>query len=68
MLRSNPELLIDTCASGGMRNDLETFRRSVPLWRSDSCCEPISMQGMTYGMSVWMPYFGHQGGSPDKYL
>ena len=33
--RRHPEMLIDTCASGGRRNDLETLRRAVPLLRSD---------------------------------
>jgi len=31
LLRRHPGLLIDSCASGGRRNDLETMRRSVPL-------------------------------------
>ena len=35
LLRRHPGMLIDTCASGGRRNDLETMRRAVPLWRSD---------------------------------
>ncbi len=30
MLESNPGLWIDSCASGGRRNDLETMRRSIP--------------------------------------
>ena len=35
-LRSRrPGLLIDSCASGGNRNDLESMRRAVPLLRSD---------------------------------
>ena len=29
--RRHPDMLIDTCASGGRRNDLETLRRAVPL-------------------------------------
>ena len=33
--RRNPGLRIDSCASGGRRNDLETMRRAVPLLRSD---------------------------------
>lgn len=32
----HPPLVIDNCASGGRRIDLETLRRSVPLWRSDA--------------------------------
>ena len=67
MLRLNPRLLIDNCASGGQRNDLETMRRSVPLWRSDYASEPVGMQGMTYGMSFWLPYFGHDGGHMNPY-
>ena len=32
----HPGLLIDNCASGGRRIDIETVRRSVTLWRSDA--------------------------------
>jgi len=56
--RRHPNLLLDTCASGGRRNDLETLRRAVPLWRSDYAFEPIGHQGMTYGISLWIPYHG----------
>ena len=31
----NPGLMIDNCASGGRRLDLEMIRRSIPLWNSD---------------------------------
>src|SRR5262249_21414651 len=43
---------------GGRRNDLETMRRAVPLWRSDHAYDPIGSQGMTYGLSPWLPYHG----------
>ncbi|NMC21589.1 MAG: alpha-galactosidase, partial [Thermogutta sp.] len=56
--RRHPDMLIDSCASGGRRNDLETMRRAVPLWRSDYAYEPIGHQGMTYGLSFWLPYHG----------
>jgi alpha-galactosidase len=58
LLRRHPDLLIDTCASGGRRVDLETLRRAVPLWRSDYAFEPVGHQGMTYGLSMWVPYHG----------
>ncbi len=58
LLRRHPNMLIDSCASGGRRNDLETMRRSVPLWRSDYAYEPIGHQCMTYGISLWLPYHG----------
>ena len=51
-------MLIDECASGGRRNDLEMMRRAVPLWRSDKTMEPIGQQTMTYGISMWIPFFG----------
>jgi alpha-galactosidase len=56
--RRHPNLLIDSCASGGRRNDLETMRRAVPLWRSVYAYEAIGHQGMMYGLSLWLPYHG----------
>lgn len=56
--RRHPDMLIDSCASGGRRNDLETMRRAVPLWRSDYAFEPVGHQGMTYGLSFWLPFHG----------
>lgn len=64
LLQRHPGLLIDTCASGGRRNDLETLRRAVPLLRSDypltsfnaACSE--GQQCHTLGISLWMPYHG----------
>jgi alpha-galactosidase len=56
--RRNPGMLIDTCASGGRRNDLETLRRSVPLLRSDYIFEPVGQQCHTYGIAQWIPFYG----------
>ena len=56
--RRHPDMLLDTCASGGRRNDLETLRRAVPLWRTDYQYEPAGMQCQTYGISFWMPFHG----------
>jgi alpha-galactosidase len=61
--RRHPNMPIDTCASGGRRNDLETLRRAVPLLRSDYRFEPVGTQGHTFGMAQWIPYFGT--GVPD---
>ena len=61
-----PELIIDNCASGGKRIDVETLSRSVPLWRSDVYCpanykaEAAQMHMMNY--SLWMPYSGTGSG------
>ena len=35
LLMNVPGLWIDSCSSGGRRNDLETMRRSVPLHPTD---------------------------------
>ena len=65
--RRHPDMLIDSCASGGRRNDLETLRRAVPLLRSDyqaPCINPktpdidLGNQGHTYGLAQWVPYYG----------
>jgi len=62
--RRHPGLLIDSCASGGRRNDLETLRRAVPLLRSDYQAfdgnpdYAPGNQGHTYGLSSWLPYYG----------
>lgn len=58
LLESHPKLRIDSCASGGRRNDLETLRRSVPLLRSDYLFEPSGQQAHHYGLSLWVPYHG----------
>ncbi|MBQ7712860.1 MAG: alpha-galactosidase [Clostridia bacterium] len=57
-----PGILIDNCASGGRRIDLEMCRRSIPLWRSDYQCKKEktdlseATQYQTYGLSLWLPY------------
>jgi alpha-galactosidase len=58
LLKRHPNLLIDECASGGRRNDLESMRRAIPMWRSDHPYHPTSAQGMTYGISLWLPVQG----------
>ncbi|MGN1214702.1 MAG: glycoside hydrolase family 36 protein [Candidatus Cryptobacteroides sp.] len=59
-LRSEfPDLVIDNCASGGRRLDLEATSRSIPLWRTDyNYGEPIGYQCHTYGLSQWLPVSG----------
>jgi len=58
LLARNPGLLIDSCASGGRRNDLETMRRSVPLHYTDVGYgnHPIKLKQHRQ-MFEWIPYF-----------
>ena len=73
--RCNPNLHLDSCASGGRRNDLETMRRSVPLLRSDWSCMPFKdaplqtegNQSQTYGLSSWLPWQGAGVHFTDNY-
>lgn len=65
ILAACPGLFIDNCASGGMRIDLETCSRSVPLWRTDGTIGPlfahdfdqaaIQNQVMTEGLGRYVP-------------
>lgn len=56
-------LIIDNCASGGKRLDLEMTYRSIPFWRSDYNCAYHSdlfeaTQSHNYGISFWLPITG----------
>ncbi len=54
-----PNIIIDNCASGGRRIDLETISRSSPLWRSDyGFGEPDGYQNHTYGLNFYLPLHG----------
>ena len=57
--RRHPGLLIDNCASGGRRLDLETVSRSVALWRTDYNCfpfmKPEASQLHGAGLNLWLP-------------
>ena len=66
--RRRPDMLIDSCASGGRRNDLETLRRAVPLLRSDYIMEPVGNQCHTYALSSWFPFYGTGTSKTDPYL
>jgi alpha-galactosidase len=69
LLASNPGLLIDNCASGGRRIDLETTSRSIPLWRTDyQYYEPSGYQCHTYGLHFFLPASGTGNNNPQKYL
>lgn len=54
-----PNMMIDACAAGGGRNDLETMRRAVPLHKSDSGYhDPEIKMSMNAALFSWFPYFG----------
>jgi len=65
ILAAHPGILIDNCASGAHRVDLETLRRSVPLWRSDIAAYDewnpqmnVINQIECWGLGHWLPDHG----------
>ena len=57
--RRFPDMLIDSCASGGRRNDLETMRLSVPLHKTDYNYADLPVkQAFHHSLALWLPYFG----------
>ena len=70
LLAKHPGLMIDNCASGGRRIDIETCMRSVPLWRSDTSCSPGHPewnQLQTAGLSQYIPFHTACAWIPDPY-
>ncbi len=66
LLQRHPGLIIDTCASGGRRIDLETISRATPLWRTDYAVvnrDLTAAQCHTFGLLHWAPLNGTGGGS-----
>lgn len=53
--RRHPNLLIDDCASGGRRLDLETLGRSIALSRTDFVGNTLADQCHSYGLLQWVP-------------
>ncbi len=65
-------LIIDNCASGGKRLDLEMTYRSIAFWRSDYNCSYHpdlfdATQSQTYGISFWLPVTGANLYMIDEY-
>lgn len=62
LLERYPNLIIDNCASGGRRIDIETLQRSIPFFRSDYQCnfneEPEVLQVHNTNISCYLPYNG----------
>ena len=69
LVQRHPGLIIDNCASGGRRLDMETISRSVALWRSDyNYTEPNGRQNHTFGLSYYFPQHGTGSIVTDIYV
>ena len=71
LLARCPNLLIDNCASGGRRIDIETMRRAIPFFRSDYQCgfnaNADVLQAHNAGISRLIPYNGCTTKLSDAY-
>ena len=67
LLERFPNLLIDNCAGGGRRLDLETMSRSIPLWRTDYEGNAVGSQCHTYGLNLYLPVHGIGLNTTDDY-
>lgn len=71
LLERFPEMVIDNCASGGRRLDIEMYRRSIPLWRTDfGGAGVIKYKGRhchTYGLNLFLPVHGTNLKKLDAY-
>jgi alpha-galactosidase len=65
LLQRHPGLIIDNCASGGRRIDIESIGRATPLWRTDYAVghrDPTVAQCHSLGLMHWLPLHGVGGG------
>lgn len=57
-----PNLMIDNCASGGRRLDIEMMRRSVAYWPTDFLTKEGTVaddaRNINYNLRWWLPVFG----------
>ena len=61
--RTGKSTFVDSCASGGGRNDLESMRRGIPLLRSDSDRTTIALRlSMSTTFNKWIPIHGTGNG------
>jgi alpha-galactosidase len=71
LVARKPGLLIDDCASGGRRIDLETLSRAAVMTRSDTAClggRSEWDQAQSYGLSLYFPTHTTMVWSPDAYI
>ena len=62
-----PDMMLDSCAAGGGRNDIDSMRRAVPLHKTDhDYSNQSDKQSMHQSLFGWLPYFGACIAGPDK--
>jgi alpha-galactosidase len=65
--RRRPDMLIDNCASGGRRLDVESLRRSVVMSQSDNVRDPQGAHSQHFGLSPWVVCHGTSARTDSSY-
>lgn len=69
LLERNPGLMMDNCASGGKRLDIEMMSRSFPMWRTDyslsNACYGDDIRSINYNLTYWLPLHAGGAGTAD---
>ncbi len=55
LMKRHPDLLIEQCAGGGRRIDLETIKRGHTYWKSDACDGGALMRFQETGANLFLP-------------
>ncbi len=67
LIARSPNRMIDSCAAGGGRNDIDSLRRAVPLHKTDhDYSRQDDKQSMHQSLFAWLPYFGACLVGPDR--
>lgn len=62
-----PGFMLDNCAGGGRRLDIELYSRSFVMWRTDYTAKDLeAMQTQTEWLSYWLPFSGIGVVSPSE--
>ena len=62
-----PHLVIDNCAGGGRRLDIEMLSRGVSMWRSDYSISISGRQNHSYDIYQWIPVACTNTGNGEPY-
>ena len=53
--KNHPEVILESCASGGRRIDLQTLARRQTLWLSDETMDPLIVRFHLEGANLFLP-------------
>src|SRR5690606_19350992 len=63
----HPDLIIESCASGGRRLDVATLRRCISMTKTDVFWDPVTTQATNHALSSWLVCHGSAGHAGSMY-